>query len=330
MDLSPEQLEALRQSAADMAIVAAAGTGLDPDIIRKFFLAAKQFVVTHKAVLKDKHFAFVLGKITSGHKLTKQRMAQELANGKSVIEVDEELAFVSAQSGKVTLTGAQERGNKARSIELLCWGTWGFSLAAGVLLKDEDLSNPSSVPPTPNQWKRPIAQIVEILDDHMGRVVKREQGVKYWKDKGKRILLNPDGGTERIFHRSLFWWLGENVSDLIRIAGETRGLGQDAMDILMVTSAGSFIIEVKWLGNNGSKKYGQLRIDQGLLQVKLYLENDKALIWGHLVCYDGRSEEAHLKESCFDASQKHADCLEPSILFLDSKTPSEIADALKK
>jgi hypothetical protein len=330
MDLLPDQLEALKQSAGNSSIVAAAGTGLDPDNIGKFVDLVKEFVKAHKTFVQNKHFSFGLGKTSGTAKVTKALFASELSKGNTIITVDENFMFLSAQKGDIKVRGSQERSKSGLSVELLCWGTYAFYLAAGVVLEEEDLSSAKSDPPTLNPWRRPVSSFAEMLEDHMQRVVRREQGIKYWKDKKKRILLNPEEGTERIFHRSLYWWLRENVADLIRIAAETRGFGQDATDILIVTAAGSFIVEVKWLGDNGSKKYDRVRINQGLLQVKLYLDNDKTLVWGHLVCYDGRSEQEHQKESYHDASMQHKDCEDPTVLFLENKTPSEIADAIKR
>jgi hypothetical protein len=169
-----------------------------------------------------------------------------------------------------------------------------------------------------------------IVNDHLEEWLNGGQ-VQYWAEKSKRILSSDPEKTELIFHRSLFTWLKLFVSPKLKIYAEPIGLGQDKTDIIIVTGYGAFVIEVKWLGvNQKGDEYKQGRIDEGLAQVKIYLDNDNYLICGHLVCYDGRSKEAHDKESNWNAALQHPLCKDPELPFLSSDVPSVLAKAIAK
>jgi len=209
-------------------------------------------------------------------------------------------------------------------------GTYAVYVVAGVVVFDADVVRPEREMPVASPFRRPIAEFDAILVDHYEDVLRSERGLTYWKDKKQRTLLaNPDK-TEKIFHRALFRWLDSNVADALRVFGETRGLGQDATDITVVTPSGSYAIEVKWLGRNeNGQQYGEITITQGLKQVSLYLERDADLIGGYLVCYDGRSADDHHNLCGYDTSVMHADCEHPKIVFLETETPSQTARRIR-
>src|SRR5581483_5540804 len=152
------------------------------------------------------------------------------------------------------------------------------------------------------------------------------RGVTYWKDRANRILRANPEKTEAIFHRDLLWWIRNYTTGVIRTYSEPEGFGQDKTDIVAVTLAGGHVVEVKWLGVNEHKTtYNRKRIDEGLIQVKQYLERDDDLVEGYLVVYDGRSSDEHKKNSHYDQAYQHPLCREPQILYLESEVPTEIS-----
>ena len=171
-----------------------------------------------------------------------------------------------------------------------------------------------------------MTEFEDVLGDHYHEMIRNERLARYWSNKQTRELLSEPDGTERIFHTALFWWLDHFLADKLRVYAEPRGLGQDATDIIVVTFSGDYVIEVKWLGRNDhGTTYGQSRINEGLRQVKIYLENDPRLVAGYAIFYDARTAEQNLTNSEFDLAARHANCLPPKIVFLESDSPSRVA-----
>lgn len=165
-----------------------------------------------------------------------------------------------------------------------------------------------------------------LLSDHVEHCVDGQKNIEYWADKKERILLTGPHGTEWIFQKSLYWWLDNYVSEHIGVIAEPSGFGQHKHDIKVITQNGTYVIEVKWLGTNGKTVYRRKRINEGLEQVKIYLEGDAGLLCGHLVAYDGRSPSDHEKKSSYDVKFQHELCEKPHIIFLKSETPSKEAE----
>jgi hypothetical protein len=167
-----------------------------------------------------------------------------------------------------------------------------------------------------------------ILDDHMREDVRNEQGFRYWHEKRRRVLMKGEDGTEAIFQLALFSWCRKFIVDSLAVYAEPSGLGQDKTDIIIVTPSGSYVIEVKWLGKNeAGTTWGESRIGEGLRQVKLYLDNDAKLVAGYLVIYDARLAEQNRSECRYADNDVHPLCTPPTILFLESETPSVAARA---
>ncbi len=102
-------------------------------------------------------------------------------------------------------------------------------------------------------------------------------------------------------------------------------MGQDKTDITIVTINGTYVVEIKWLGKNANTRYNEQRINEGLVQVGIYLNNDGEIICGHLVIYDGRSLQDHKAKSNWDSSLIHERCSSPKIIYLDTESPSKAA-----
>ena len=123
----------------------------------------------------------------------------------------------------------------------------------------------------------------------MDNYIAREQATRYWFDKAQRILLTGQtDGTEYIFQHALYWWFAPlRVADSVDVYAEpTKHLARIRRTSLSLRSDGKYVIEVKWLGKNQKKTtYGEGRIQEGIAQVAIYLNNDAKLVWGHLIIY---------------------------------------------
>lgn len=172
-----------------------------------------------------------------------------------------------------------------------------------------------------------VSEFPRIVRNHYERCVHREQGVVYWSDRAKRILDSGKYGTEYIFHFSLLCWLKAYATGFVDVVAEPSGLGQDKHDIRVITPTGKIVIEIKWLGKSVSQTFDQTAIDGGLVQVRMYLENDTSIETGYLVAYDARSEEEHKSNSTWNPDSVHERCCTPIIQFLQSETPSEAGKA---
>jgi hypothetical protein len=205
-------------------------------------------------------------------------------------------------------------------------GTYLYIVVAGQLVAESDAVGPAKKPPVGAMFDRPAIEIPAVIRDHFLALIRKERGFKYWHDPAKRILVASPESTERLFQRSLFLWMDLHIVDKLRVYAEPRSMGQDATDVTVVTVAGEHIVEVKWLGKNVNEtEYKQDRIDQGVKQIGIYLDNDVRAIRGYVLLYDGRSRDKHENESNYDTSVQHERCECPIILFLESDTPSQVA-----
>src|SRR4051794_33167555 len=324
----PHEREAMARATRSPATLAAVGTGIDRDLCEQFIRSCEALVRANEARLRNRQVAFVLDATAASgsRRLSMSLINQCLTSGHPRIVVAADLSFVRCDEAVLRLFESQERTRHEKSVELVFSGTYAVYVVAGVVVFDADVVRPERELPVASPFRRPLAEFDAILADHSEDVLRSERGLTYWYDKKNRVLLaNPDK-TEKIFHRSLFRWLDNNVADALRDFGETRGLGQDATDITVVTPSGSCAIEVKWLGTNeNGQDCGEITITQGLKQVSLYLERDPDLIGGYLVCYDGRSADDNREHCFYDASVMHVDCEHPKVIFLESETPSQTA-----
>jgi hypothetical protein len=330
MILSSEQIEALREVVSNPSLIAASALDVEESETRAFIDATTQFVKKHAKQLAQRSFGFAWsGKMKGLKKVDVPYVLSAVTTKKALIIVDSEFKIVDHKGENISVAASSRRTAKNKTLEMIFQGTHYFCVGFGQVLDEGNAVN-ELIAPEPVIWRKPFSEFPTILDDHVEICLKSEKLTKYWHNKAKRILRSVPDGTEKIFHHSLYWWVKNFVADTLRVYGETRGMGQDATDITIVTSGGSYVIEVKWMGKNEkNNSHDRLRIDQGLQQVKLYLENDPELVGGFLVLYDGRDFKTHTDDSAYADNLRHITCQRPMIIFLESDTPSQIADQVK-
>lgn len=251
------------------------------------------------------------------------------AEGRAYVHISWNLDILKTVRGPIpTHATCSEISEAASTYVLLLEGQAAYEFVNGRTVSQFDIQNPQTPLGYRGRHQRSINQFHEILADHYQSCLHMETGLRYWADKARRILLVGPDGTEGIFHHNLCWWLKENVVDYIDIYKEPSAAGQDKTDIVIVTAEGCRVIEVKWMGKNSNgTSYGSPVIDQGLIQLKKYLERDAKFVWGNLVIYDGRSKDKHDNDSSHNSGHRHSACDAPSILFLESDIPSQSAKA---
>ena len=322
---SPEQAKIL-EALINTASQASAVLGLPIATTEGFVEAVNKFVSDHKDRIGDQPFLLVLTPVVStGSQLSIATLVGNVQKGSPIIYVNQELRFDHAVAGEATVTQCSNLTEQENRLAILVMGGFGYHLLKGKVIREGSFTPGKTGPPVISKFHRPIEEFDAIIVEHLDTALMGGQTV-LWSDRSKRILTSEPEGTEAIFQRSLFWWLQQYVSPKLKVIAEQSGFGQDKTDITVITQDGSRVIEVKWLGeNNKGKKYDKKRIDEGLAQVKIYLDNDGTLVAGYLICYDGRSLAIHQKESGWSHSLCHTLCQPPKVLFLESEVPSVAA-----
>ena len=325
--LRSEQLEALKRLLSRTPIQAAAATGMPLACAEQFISKGAEFVAIHHATMATHRYVFVLcPQVPSGKPVTAPEVLRHANAGNRMLCVNEDFGLVAHLPHSARLADVSGYTKEKKAFAIIAEGTYVHQLLCGNCVDEGDVLHAESDPPAHSPWHRPIEQFDLLVEDHRANCLDQEKQVRYWQDRRKRLLLHGADGTELIFHQSLFWWLKTYARDALRVFAEPKGLGQDKTDIMVVTVSGSHVVEVKWLGKNErGQAYRQARIDEGLVQVGLYLNRDTALVAGHLVIYDARSAEDHTKKSTYTPAKIHAKCARPLIVFLVSETPSETA-----
>ena len=293
---------------------------------QKFLGNAARFVQSTHTQLKNSPYIMVLADSTDKtNRLSFKDVRLSCGSGKSVLFVDEELHLIKADVGDGKLSICSKLTDTQKLFAVLIADTYVYQVLAGKIVDEGDLLKPIANPLSGPNWHRPISDFDALLKDHFDNHIKSEQLFRYWADKSKRILLSGKNGTEEIFHRSLFWWLKNYVSNQLKVYAQPKGLGQDETDIIVVTIEGSHLTEVKWLGKNeGGTAFDQDHINDGLAQIKIYLDGDNECVCGYLIFYDGRPAEENQTQSTYNDALRHPRCAAPKILFLESETPRTI------
>ena len=299
---------------------------------KEFLRKAATFIKSNHLQLRHTPYMLVLDTSgTTAPVLTIQQVIHNCGLGNCLFFVNEDLRLHRAEHGKADISSCSKLTREKNAFAILAADTYVYKWLRGIAIDEGDITGTHKDPLVGSKWHRPITDFDGLLADHRDNVITNEQGVQYWSDKQKRVLLKGQQGTEEIFHRALYWWLNHFVSNRLKVYGQPKGLGQYAMDIVVVTVAGSCLIEIKWMGKNESGTYcGQDHINEGLAQVKLYLDAEEDCICGHLVIYDGRSMDDHKSKSTYNDQLRHAKCTTPKILFLESDTPSKQAVKIAK
>ena len=325
-NLLPDQARVLARVVNSPDILLSMTLQIEREDASHWLSVCEGLIISHAEVLRGKYFAFALNlSAEGGPPVALPHILAATTDSGSLVILDLQGRWVSAESGAVTVSAALLRTKQTGRLEILVHGTYLYVILAGDLLAEHDVMDASKLPPAGIAFYRPTKQLRELIFDHADNEVARETGVKYWADRNKRVLLAAPESTEKIFQRSLLTWLRHYISDKIRIISETRGFGQDATDITVITGHGDYVIEVKWMGKNeNGTSYDSSRVAEGVEQVKIYLDNDERLISGAVVLYDARAERSKAGEM-IEASLVHSRCQMPHIVWLESDTPSQVA-----
>jgi len=327
-NLLPDQIRVLSEVLQSDEILISAHLQMAREEIRAWLNSCDLLVRTHASALSGKHYTLALERVTSGTTACSlSHLLSAINDQPAIISLDLDGKWVSSSPGSPTISASMQRTKLSGGLELLVHGTYIYLILSGNLIAERDLIDEAKLPPAGISFYRPTKQLRELIRDHAGQEITRETGVKYWADKQKRILLASPETTEKIFQRSLISWLRHYVVDKLRIYSETRGFGQDATDITVMTGHGDYVVEVKWMGENEhGTSYGCAQISIGVNQIGQYLDNDPRLISGTVVVYDGRSS-VDSTEPLPDRNNMHVRCEMPEIVWLESQTPSQVAAA---
>ena len=136
----------------------------------------------------------------------------------------------------------------------------------------------------------PSKEYRRLIENQYQSMVYKQKAVKYWENKANRILIN---NPEIHFHKCLFWYLDQYVEDGKVDSGATIAGTDDRTDIrILAFDGGLYIIEIKCLGKTklSLSEKSDVWANEGLIQLGIYLEDEKDSKIGVLVLYDGRKE----------------------------------------
>lgn len=317
----------LRELIGETSVQVKSAINIPEDRTQKFLDNVVRFVKSNHNPRLTCPYIMVLADPADNYKrLSLKDVRLSCASGKSVLFVDEDLRLIKAEPGEGKLSTCSKLTDTKKLFAVLIAGTYVYQVLCGKIVNEGDVMEPTRNPLSGSKWHRPISDFDALLKDHFDNHIKNEQLFRYWANKNKRILLSGKNGTEEIFHRALFWWLKNYVSDQLKVYAQPKGLGQDETDIIVVTVDGSHLTEIKWLGENDSgTSYDQDQINEGLAQIKIYLDDDDECVSGYLVVYDGRSPEENKTQCAYNDTLRHPRCAVPKILFLETETPSKKA-----
>lgn len=329
--LLPDQVSVLAKVFRDPAVACGRRAGLDIDSVDQWLAVLEKFLRKYYKRLAKQPFVVRLDSTAVGiGELTLQDVLDSIGSANPIVVVDWKCRRLRSESGAARAKEACTRTSTG-GLEVLVLGTYAQLVANGSVAEELDFVDQQKGPPLGQWFQRPISDFKRLLADHVENDVLKEKSFRYWANKPKRVLLAEPESTEGLFQRALLNWLDRYVIDKVKIVAETRGFGQDPADVLVITASSSHIIEIKWLGlNEHGTTWKRDRIDEGLDQVRQYLNKDSDLSCGHLVIYDGRSEDAHRCESNWQRQYKHDLCSEPAIVFLESESPSAKATSAIK
>lgn len=143
----------------------------------------------------------------------------------------------------------------------------------------------------------PAREYRKLIENHYKKKVNGERGFKYWKNKGKRILFDK---PEVVFHKPLWSYLNDYVLNAKVDSEITLNGTSDRTDIRILTfdTKELYIIEIKCLGKGKDEAQKEMSDDwanKGILQLKIYLEEESNSKVGLLVLYDGRKDNKDIK-----------------------------------
>lgn len=323
--IPPEQTQALRAVLTPSGPKVTSAMKIDQPAVDQFIARARVLVAGTTNLQAGQQYCLALSTTPgTGAPLTPLTLRQHLQAGNRLLRLDSSFRIVKALPLKALLADSTDRTIAEQSFEIVVYDKRMFHMLMGRVINDEDAAVSSTANPV-TRWSRPFSDIEGLLKDHVDSCIAREQLTRYWFDKAKRILLTGPDGTEYIFQNSLFWWLRHFVSDSIDVYAEPTKHGQDKTDIIVTTFDGKYVIEVKWLGKNQkSTVYGEPRIQEGIEQVAIYLNNDAKLIWGYLIIYDARAADHHRNKRSYDKTLQHVRCSEPQLIFLENESPTQV------
>jgi hypothetical protein len=329
--ISPEQTQALKSVLAPSGPKVTSALGIDQPSVDQFIEKAKLLVVGTTQIHPNQRYCLALStKAGTGAPLNPLVLRQHLQSGRQLVRLDSSFRVVEALALPVLLHDATERTISEQSFEIVVNDKQMCHMLMGRLINEVDAGVSSTANPV-SRWPRPFLDIEGLLKDHVDNCIAREQLTRYWFDKAQRILLAGPDGTEYIFQSALYWWLRHYVSDSLDVYAEPTKHGQDKTDIVVTTLDGKYVIEVKWLGKNQSNTvYAEARIQEGIEQVAIYLNNDAKLVWGHLIIYDGRLVDDHQNKRSYDKAQQHVRCSEPRLIFLEHESPTQVVQQRRR
>lgn len=175
--------------------------------------------------------------------------------------------------------------------------------------------------------KLSINDVSIILDRYKEYFPREIKPSIYWKNKSSRILKSKPELLLAFFFQQFL----DNIVADGTVDGEClNGTTDNRLDIRVVHHHTNeiFIFEVKWIGKsegiNYINKQAHVRANEGIEQIKVYLNEDSLCKSGVLVLYDARDKSDEIKWTEKDKWDKKI-YDPPFVLYLESRSASVLA-----
>lgn len=307
---SPEIIKAISRVCRDTATKVILELGLEHDLISLCLEKVHDFIRNNQHALGAMEYVLKLDFLgsTSAHDLTVSSLLESLGAGANIIIVDKDLKITGLDTIPSTAASSLSDYSKSNACCLIhvFSGVEMVIYANGLIKSELNALRPLRGPVTHKKTAKHGDDYILSIHEHYQKRI-RYPGIfsDHWEDRLNRVLRRTPKKTEKIFHDNLWGWLNENLNCAV-VSGNVGKVTGDETDI-EVSIYGEprfYIIEVKWLGTNGSTTYSESRLRDGIDQVKQYLERDLDATGACLVAYDGRDIEKFEELGCCDCASE--------------------------
>ncbi|MGN6181391.1 MAG: hypothetical protein ACTHNW_19565, partial [Mucilaginibacter sp.] len=259
------------------------------DEIDVLLKATTQFIRECFTALGAREFliAYDFKSSTGGVKIDVATVASETRSGNNVFVVNKAMELVKVERMEyVSVVSVASYSLSNTTVIILIHNGVDISIySKGVPIEQRNLNHPSALPVLNKKFNRPAEDYkLSVIEFYREKV--RTNLTDHWADVKKRILRG--GQTEEIFHAALVQWLVDNLTAK-RINFEVKKLSTDKTDIEIIKHGGdTFLLELKWLGQNEKSTYSLNKLTDAFDQVKNYLDTDPDVLEATLIVYDGR------------------------------------------
>lgn len=268
------------------------------DTLDSFLKLAIQFIKNSFSVLGAREYILHLDltNLKSGSLLNDVIVSDETRAGNNLfsVNINFEIIEINKIDNISNISVAAHSRTNGCVVILVHNGVDITVYSKGVPIEQRNLNHPSAQPVLNKKFNRPADDYkISLIDFYREKV--RTNLTDHWSDRDKRVLKG--GKTEDIFQNALVQWFSDNLTAK-KINFKVKKISTDETDIEIIKHGGdTFLLELKWLGQNERSTYPLSKLTAAFDQVENYLESDLEILEATLVVYDARDISEYNKLS---------------------------------